>query len=78
MSQKFVLASVGTAQFFDQTSGDLIVSSKTWVDSGINFSVTAEEIRGGNWIFQPPPIFSNEYGVVLLLTSKIPLMAGNS
>jgi hypothetical protein len=48
MSQKFVLASVGTAQFFDQTSGDLIVSSKTLVDSGINFSVTAEEIRGGN------------------------------
>lgn len=47
MSQKFVLASVGTAQFFDQSSGDLIVTSKTLVDSGINFSVTAEEIRGG-------------------------------
>ena len=48
MSQKFVLAAVGTAQFFDQVSGDLIVISKTLVDSGINFSVTAEEIRGGN------------------------------
>ena len=48
MSQKFVLASVGTTQFFDHTSGDLIVTSKTLVDSGINFSVTAEEIRGGN------------------------------
>lgn len=47
MSQKFVIASVGTAQFFDQTSGDLIVTSKTLVDSGINFSVTQEEIRGG-------------------------------
>lgn len=47
MSQKFVLASVGTAQFFDQSSGDLIVTSKTLVDSGINFSVTSEEIRGG-------------------------------
>ena len=48
MSQKFVLAAVGTAQFFDQSSGDLIVTSKTLVDSGINFSVTAEDIRGGN------------------------------
>ena len=47
MSQKFVIASVGTAQAFDQTSGDLIMSSKTLVDSGINFSVTQEEIRGG-------------------------------
>ena len=61
---KFVLASVGTVQFFDQSSGDLIVTSKTLVDSGINFSVTAEDIRGGNWTFRPPPIFSNEYGVM--------------
>ena len=44
---KFVLASVGTVQFFDQSSGDLIVTSKTLVDSGINFSVTAEDIRSG-------------------------------
>ena len=48
MSQKFVLAAVGTAQFFDQVSGDLIVTSKTLVDSGINFSVYVEDIRGGN------------------------------
>lgn len=47
MSQKFVLASVGTVQLFDQSSGDLIVTSKTLTDSGINFSVTAEDIRGG-------------------------------
>ena len=47
MSTRFVLASVGTVQFFDQSSGDLIVTSKTLVDSGINFSVTAEDIRGG-------------------------------
>lgn len=47
MSQKFVLASVGTVQFFDQSNGELIVTSKTLVDSGINFSVTAEDIRGG-------------------------------
>ena len=47
MSNRFVLASVGTVQFFDQSSGDLIVTSKTLVDSGINFSVTAEDIRGG-------------------------------
>lgn len=44
---KFVLASVGTAQFFDQTSGELIATSKTLTDSGINFSVTADEVRGG-------------------------------
>lgn len=47
MSQKFVLASVGTVQLFDQSNGDLIVTSKTLTDSGINFSVTAEDIRGG-------------------------------
>ena len=47
MSNRFVLASVGTVQFFDQSSGELIVTSKTLVDSGINFSVTAEDIRGG-------------------------------
>ena len=48
MSNRFVLASVGTVQFFDQSSGELIVTSKTLVDSGIDFSVTAEDIRGGN------------------------------
>lgn len=47
MSTKFVLASVGTVQLIDQSTGDLIVTSKTLVDSGINFSVTAEDIRGG-------------------------------
>ena len=47
MSNRFVLASVGTVHFFDQSSGDLIVTSQTLVDSGINFSVTAEDIRGG-------------------------------
>lgn len=47
MSQKFVLASVGSVQLFDQSNGELIVTSKTLTDSGINFSVTAEDIRGG-------------------------------
>ena len=47
MSQKAILASVGTVQLFDQSSGDLIVTSNTLVDSGIDFSVTAEDIRGG-------------------------------
>lgn len=47
MAQKFVLASVGNVQLFNPATGELIVTSKTLTDSGINFSVTAEDIRGG-------------------------------
>lgn len=47
MSQKFILAGVGTFEGHSQDTGDLILTSKTLVDSGINFSVTEEEIRGG-------------------------------
>lgn len=47
MGQKAILAGVGTVQLFDKSTGDLIVTSKTLTDSGINFSVTAEDIRGG-------------------------------
>lgn len=47
MSAKYVLAGVGDIQLFDQSTGELIVTSKTLTDSGINFSVTAEDIRGG-------------------------------
>ena len=47
MAQRFILAGVGDIQFFDQGTGDLIVTSKTLTDSGISFSVTAEDIRGG-------------------------------
>lgn len=43
----YVLASVGDVQLFNQNDGSLIVTSKTLTDSGINFSVTEEEIRGG-------------------------------
>lgn len=47
MAQKFILAGVGTIQLFDPSTGDLIVTSKTLTDSGISFSVTAEDVRGG-------------------------------
>lgn len=47
MSEKFVLASVGNIQLFDPATGELIVTSKTLTDSGIEFSVSAEDIRGG-------------------------------
>lgn len=47
MSNKYILAGVGTVQLHNQSTGDLIVTSKTLTDSGINFSLTAEDIRGG-------------------------------
>lgn len=47
MASKFVLAGVGDIQLFDQSTGEIIVTSKTLTDSGINFSVTAEDVRGG-------------------------------
>ena len=47
MASKFVLAGVGDIQLFDQGTGDMIVQSKTLTDSGISFSVTAEDVRGG-------------------------------
>ena len=47
MADKFILASVGNVTLFDPSTGDIIVTSKTLTESGINFSVTAEDIRGG-------------------------------
>ena len=48
MSQeKFILAGVGNVTLYDQSTGDIIVTSKTLTDSGINFTITAEDIRGG-------------------------------
>ena len=47
MASRFILAGVGDIQLFDQATGEIIVTSKTLTDSGINFSVTAEDIRGG-------------------------------
>ena len=47
MASRFILAGVGDVQLFDQGTGEIIVTSKTLTDSGINFSVTAEDIRGG-------------------------------
>ena len=47
MAERFILAGVGDISLFDQGTGEIIVTSKTLTDSGINFSVTAEDIRGG-------------------------------
>lgn len=47
MSQKFILAGVGTIQLFNPSTGDLIVTSKTLTESGLSFTVTAEDVRGG-------------------------------
>lgn len=47
MSERFILAGVGSVQLFRQDTGELIVTSKTLTDSGINFTLTAEDIRGG-------------------------------
>ena len=47
MSQMFILAGVGTFEGHAQDTGDLILTSKTLVDSGINFTITEEEVRGG-------------------------------
>ena len=47
MAERFILAGVGDIQLFDQSTGEIIVTSKTLTDSGINLSVTAEDIRGG-------------------------------
>lgn len=44
---KFILAGVGTVQLFDPSNGELIVSSKTLTESGVTFSISEEEIRGG-------------------------------
>lgn len=47
MSQKFIIAGVGTLDLYDPSSAELIVNSKTLTESGINFTLTAEDIRGG-------------------------------
>lgn len=47
MSQSFILAGVGNVELIDKSSAEIVASSKTLVDSGISFTVTAEDIRGG-------------------------------
>lgn len=44
---KYALASVGTLELFNQADGEIIITSKTLTESGISFSVTEQEIRGG-------------------------------
>lgn len=47
MSQKYVIAGVGTAELIDKTNGEKVADANTLVNSGMNFTVTAEDIRGG-------------------------------
>lgn len=44
---RYILAGVGRAEAFNPSTGDLILKSNTLTDSGIEFSITAEDIRGG-------------------------------
>ncbi len=44
---KYILAGVGVAQMYKSGYTDYIGSTKTLTESGIEFSVTEEEIRGG-------------------------------
>lgn len=44
---KYILAGVGTAQMYSQGFSEYIGSTKTLTESGISFTVTEEEIRGG-------------------------------
>lgn len=46
MSQSVIIAGVGNAQVYSPT-GDHILTSKTLVNSGMSFTTTIEEIRGG-------------------------------
>lgn len=47
MSSKYVLAGVGNVELIDKSSGEIVATSKTLVNSGISFSTTAEDVRGG-------------------------------
>ena len=44
MSQKFILAGVGTIQLFNPSDGDLIVTSKTLTESGLSFTVLPRKL----------------------------------
>lgn len=44
---KGLLASVANIDLFDNNNNNLIVSTKTLTDSGINMAISNEEARGG-------------------------------
>lgn len=46
MSQKYILAGVGTAELIDKNSGNIVATSKTLVNSGVSFTVSANDVRG--------------------------------
>ena len=47
MSAKYVLGGVGNIQFLDKATGESVITSKTLVESGIEFAISSEEVRGG-------------------------------
>lgn len=44
---KYVLAGVGNVQFIDKSSGEIVITSKTLTSSGMNFTISSEDVRGG-------------------------------
>ena len=44
---KYVLAGVGNIQFIDKSSGEIVITSKTLTSSGMNFTISSEDVRGG-------------------------------
>ena len=44
---KGIIAGVATVDFFDPSNDNLMASSKTLTDSGLNMSITGVEARGG-------------------------------
>ena len=47
MASKYVLGGVGNIQFLDKATGESVITSKTLVESGIEFAISSEEVRGG-------------------------------
>lgn len=47
MASKYVIGGVGNIEFFDKSTGESTITSKTLVESGIEFAISSEEVRGG-------------------------------
>lgn len=47
MAQKYILAGVGNAKVVNKTTGNVVATSKTLINSGVSFSVNATDIAGG-------------------------------
>lgn len=47
MVENYVLASVGEAEIYDPSTGDLLINGNMLTDSNINFTANENEVRGG-------------------------------